>query len=182
MTTCRICTEPFIPFRPLQSVCSVKCARKVPIVAKNTLKRERKETKAKLAALKPVSYWEKKAEEEVNRYVRLRDAGRGCISCDKPANWSGVWHASHLRSVGAASAVRYCLWNIHKACNQCNFFQSGNVAAYEPRLRTLIGDAKVDWLRTQNQITRYSIDYLQRLKRVFAKKARRMEKRLELQN
>jgi len=141
-------------------------------------KEDRKQAKVRKEAIEPISYWEKKAEAAVNKYVRLRDFHLGCVSCELPATWGGQWHASHFRSVGAASAVRFNLWNIHKACSVCNNHRSGNLSAYEPRLRVKIGDERVDWLRTQNQITRYSRDYLRRLQKVFNKRNRRIEKRL----
>ena len=113
----------------------------------------------------------------MNRYVRLRDAGAGCISCHLPATWGGQWHASHFRSVGAASAVRFNLWNIHKACSPCNAHKGGNIHEYRPRLIAKIGAEKVDWLMCQNGRADYPVEYLKRLKAVFAKKARRLEKR-----
>lgn len=175
MTTCRVCAEPFERQRMGQTVCGIVCARRLPVIAR---KAERETTRKRKEAIKPRSKWLKEAEREVNRYVRLRDRHLGCVSCDRPASWGGQWHASHFRSVGAASAVRYCLWNIRKSCSICNNWKSGNLSDYEPRLRALIGDDRVDWLRAQNQIVTYSVEYLKRLKRVFAKKANRLEKRL----
>lgn len=182
---CKVCRQPFVPRTTLHVVCpSITCAlvHVERVRAKAEAKRqaaERKADKAKLEAMEPISYWEKLAERQVNRYVRLRDAHLGCISCDKPASWPGQWHASHFRSVGAASAVRYHLWNIHKSCSECNRHKSGNLSEYEPRLRARHGDERVDWLRTQNQIVRRSREYLERLKEVFSKKANRLAKRLE---
>lgn len=187
---CKSCREPFTPKRRIQPACSPVCEHKLALAnvekaerkraaaAKKAAKAERMADNVKRASLKTRQEWLKDAEYEVNRYVRLRDHRFGCVSCDRPASWDGQWHASHFRSVGAASAVRYHLWNIHKACSVCNNHKSGNLSEYEPRLRALIGDEKVDWLRTQNQRAEYSIDYLKRLKAVFRRKANRQEKRL----
>lgn len=139
---------------------------------------ERKVIKTRLAELEPIAKLEKRAEAAVNSYVRARDWDKGCISCDRPASWDGQWHASHFRSVGAASAVRFNLKNIHKACSICNHHLSGNIAAYEPRLIALRGQECVDWLKSQNQVVRYSREYLERLRAVFAKKTRRAHARL----
>ena len=182
MPTCRSCRQPFERLRTTQVVCSRVCAlalvadgkaRKAAKAAKD----DRKVTRAKLQALKPRAKLLAEAQQAVNRYVRLRDAGKPCISCDRPPTWDGQWHASHFRSVGAASAVRFHLWNIWRACSICNHHLSGNLAEYEPRLRAMIGDAKVDWLRAQNQRVTYSRDYLLRLRAVFTKKANRKERR-----
>jgi hypothetical protein len=149
--------------------------------AKAVHKEDVKQTRAKLEALKPLQHWLKKAEKAVNRYVRARDFHRGCISCDLPANWNGQWHASHFRSVGAASAVRFCLWNIHRACWICNKLYSGRIDAYTPSITQRIGQERVDWLRAQNQRVDYRREYLQRLASVFNKKAARQEKRNAMQ-
>lgn len=179
---CKICKEKFTPLRPLQQVCGYECSIllaqnkriKSEKVAQNTQKRELAKAKE---AIKPRSAYMKEAQAIVNQYVRLRDENLGCVSCDKPATWQGQWHASHFRSVGAASAVRFNLWNIHKSCSICNNWKSGNLSEYEPKLRIKIGDDKVDWLRTQNQQSNYSIEYLKRLMEVFKKKIKRIKKK-----
>lgn len=176
------CDNKFKPRQGFEVWCSPDCGFKIHQAREAArvialAKKEKRETKAKLDDLKPLSYWEGKAQDAINWYVKARDFHKGCASCDLPATWGGQWHASHFRSVGAATAVRYHLWNVRKACVGCNHFKSGNLAGYEPRLRADIGDERVDWLKSQNQIVRYSREYLQRLQRVFNKKARRQERR-----
>lgn len=178
---CSVCNDLFKPVRPLQKVCSPSCALEVSkkVVAKNRQKeiaQDKRETKAKLDSLKTKADLAKEAQTVINKYVRLRDKDLGCVSCDKPANWDGQWHASHFRSVGAASSIRFNLWNIHKSCSICNNWKSGNLSEYEPRLRQKIGDEKVDWLRAQNQLAKYSPEYLKRLKDVFKAKIKRLER------
>jgi endogenous inhibitor of DNA gyrase (YacG/DUF329 family) len=173
---CTICGKTFARRNSLQSVCGTRCAVKVPAKARKAAKASEK---ARREAIKPRSKWLEEAQREVNKYVRLRDAGLPCVSCGRSASWQGQWHASHFRSVGAASAVRFHLWNIHKACSICNNWKSGNLSEYEPRLRERIGNEKVDWLRTQNHRAVYPVEYLKRLKAVFAKRCRRAELRLQ---
>lgn len=178
---CKACKTAFMPIRPMQRVCSPLCAltiaREVNAKKAKTVKAiERRSDKAKLEKLKSRATWAREAQTAVNRYVRLRDAALGCVSCDKPASWDGQWHASHFRSVGAATAVRFHLWNIHKSCSVCNNWKSGNLSEYEPRLREKIGHEKVDWLRTQNQLSAFTVDYLKRLKQIFTKRAKRIER------
>lgn len=180
--TCKVCAAPFVQFNTMQSVvCSIKCARAIPVINRRAERADKAETRRKLEALKPRSKWMAEAQAEVNRYVRLRDAALPCASCDRPATWDGQWHASHFRSVGAASAVRFHLWNIHKACSICNNHLSGNIIEFEPRLRARIGVQKVEWLRTQNQRATYTVEYLKRLKALFARRCRRQEKRNAMQ-
>lgn len=179
---CKACGTLYVKTRPLQSVCSIPCSLKVARekTQKTIKEKDRQDKKAvreKLEKLKTRKEWADEAQVVVNKYVRLRDAHLGCVSCDKPASWDGQWHASHFRSRGAASAIRFNLWNIHKSCSICNNWKSGNLGEYEPRLREKIGNDKVDWLRTQNQQADFSIEYLKRLKKVFSQKIKRLEKR-----
>lgn len=180
--TCKVCRNSFQPSRMGQKVCSPACALSLAKSerAKEEKRQqvlERKALRERKERIKSRQDWLREAQASVNRYVRLRDAHLGCVSCDRPAAWDGQWHASHLRSVGAASAVRFHLWNIHKACSICNNHLSGNLAHYRPRLVERIGADRVDWLESQTQLVRYDAAYLKRLKQVFAKKANRQERR-----
>lgn len=179
---CKCCKALFTPARPLARACSPLCA--MTLVRTEAAKKakllesaNRKETRAKLEKLKPRAKWLAECQVIINKIVRLRDASLGCCSCDRPASWDGQWHASHLRSVGAASAIRFNLWNIAKSCSICNNYLSGNLQNYLPRARARLGDDKVDWLYSQNQLTSYSTEYLARLKHVMSRKLKRMERR-----
>jgi hypothetical protein len=142
-------------------------------------KADRAETKRKLENFKSITELANEAQVYVNKYVRLRDAKLGCISCDKPATWNGQWHASHLKSRGSNSALRFHLWNIHKSCSVCNNYLSGNVGEFEKRLRLKIGDAKVDYLNAHPRSRVYTREYLIRLKKIFQKKCNKLSKMLQ---
>ncbi|POF94368.1 recombination protein NinG [Pseudomonas putida] len=180
------CGKPFKPTMTTQKVCSIACAlamskdSKVQKVAARAItKQAREDLKARREKLKSRAEYAKEAQAAINRYVRLRDAHLGCISCSKPASWQGQWHCSHFRSVGAAPHLRFNLWNMNKSCSACNNFLSGNIMVYRPALIEKIGQAKVDWLECNSDVARHDIPYLRRVKAVFSKKARRLEKRLE---
>ena len=169
------CVREFIPMRPLQRVCSPGCARRKVNADKAA---ERLETRARREKIKTTAKWEDECRAIVQKIARIRDRNDGCISCDRPASWDGQWHGSHYRSHGAASAVQFHLWNIHKACWICNKLYSGRINQYEPRLIAKIGQEKVDWLNAQNHVVRHDVDYYKRFKRVMGKRLRRLEKRL----
>lgn len=170
---CRQCKVLFRPWSSTQTVCGRLCAGRL---VKEQKKAEAVQTRERKAALKPRQKWLAECQAIVNKIVRLRDADKPCCSCDRPASWDGQWHASHYRSVGAASAVRFNLWNIHKGCSICNNHLSGNIAAYTPRLIERIGTEKHEWLMNQNQLVRHDIPYLEKFKRVMGKRLKRMEK------
>lgn len=185
----KICNNPecrasFVPFRVGQAVCSPRCGLAMKEVNQDKARKAladlgRADIKVRKEALKSRSDFAKEAQAVINRYVRLRDAHLGCISCDKPASWGGQWHCSHFRSVGAAAHLRFNLWNMNKSCSQCNAHLSGNIMIYRPRLVEKIGAAKVEWLECNQDLVRHEIPYLKRLKSVFTKKAKRLEKRYE---
>ena len=160
---------------------AAKAERAKAKAARAAARVERAETRKRKEAIKTRAQGLAECQAIANKYARIRDAKDGCISCDKPACWDGQWHGSHLRSVGAASAVRFNLWNINKSCSVCNNYLSGNVREYEIRLRAKIGSAKVDWLYTQNQARAYNIDYLRKFKLIIGKRLKRMEKALCLE-
>ena len=183
---CRVatCRASFVPQRLGQAVCSPKCALATVEMQKAKEKKSlaqagRRDIKVRKEALKSRADHAKEAQTVINRYVRLRDAHLGCISCNKPASWGGQWHCSHFRSVGAAPHIRYNLWNMNRACSVCNNHLSGNIAGYRPKLIEKIGQDKVDWLESNHSVVRHDIPYLKRIKAVFTKKCRRLEARIQ---
>lgn len=178
------CRQLFTPRSITHKACSPECAEKVAakIAEAQRLKQEkadRQEAKRKKEASRTVKEWLKVVEKLVNRYVLLRDKYEGCISCYMPSHYDGAWHASHFKSVGSNSALRFNLWNIHKGCAQCNLFKSGNIAEYERRLILKAGQARVDWLKNHDRVRKYTVEYLERFANIFRKKIRRLIARQE---
>jgi hypothetical protein len=138
--------------------------------------KERAEFQARKDAIKKLSTLEGECRDIVQAIARIRDRHDGCISCHMGANYGGRWHGSHFRPAGNNSAVQFHLWNINKACAQCNLFKGGNVTAYRPRLVEKIGEDRVKWLESQNQVAKYTREYLLRFKKVMGKRMRRMER------
>ena len=110
-----------------------------------------------------MSKWRAEAQAAVNRYVRLRDKGLPCVSCDRPDDGKHQRHASHYRSVKACSALRYNPDNIYASCAQCNASLSGNLIEYRIRLVRRFGVGLVDWLEAQNGVTKYTVEDLKKI-------------------
>ena len=166
----------------MQSVCGPDCA--FELIRQNNETKKRKEQrdfnrykKARLAELDPLTKYAKDAQDEVNRYVRLRDWDQGCISCNKPPSWDGQWHAGHMRSVGASRPTRFIVWAIRKQCSECNNKKSGNAAEMYRAMVAKFGQERMDWLYSQNTPQKRSREYLVRLKQVFKRKADRQKQR-----
>lgn len=184
--TCRVCRNNFQPVRCLQQTCSFDCEVKLGLIhaERSKAKREKAERIAEIAStkilrlkLKTKSEWMREAQSAINSYVRVRDSELGCISCDKPSSWNGQWHASHFKSTGANSFLRFNLWNIHKACSVCNNHLSGNIGEYSKRLPEKIGNERFEYLDTAPKIGKYSVEYLKRMRDIFRKKTRMLMKR-----
>ena len=162
-------------FRPEQtfpgtvSWCSPECGlivaqKRVPAVKAKAARQERAQTKEARERIKTAAKWRVEAQAACNQYIRERDKGLPCVSCDKPDDGSHQRHASHYRSVKACSSLRYHPWNIYASCAQCNSHLSGNLLEFRIRLVRQYGQERVDWLESHNEVTRYTSQDLQRIK------------------
>jgi hypothetical protein len=159
-----------------QRVCSPLCAGRL---VKADKKRERVAVKARKEKLKTRREWIAEAQAVINKYVRARDAGCGCISCgNKPGNrYGGTMDCGHFRSVGSAPHLRFLLWNMAAQCVRCNQHLGGNAIEYRRGLVARVGLERVEQIEAMQGSAKWDIPYLKRLKAVFAKKTRRLEKR-----
>lgn len=161
----------------------VKETAKRIIAQKEAEKAGRKRRQERRIALKTKSEWDKEAQAAFNRYIRIRDDGRPCISCGAPLSGSGNYitgsaiDASHYRSRGAASHLKFNVFNVHASCTRCNRQLSGNAVEYRIRLIERIGLALVEKLESDNTPRRFDTPYLQRIKSIFIRRARALEKR-----
>ena len=134
-------------------------------------------------SFKTKSQWDKEAQSAFNRYIRIRDEGKECVSCGNPligkSNYltGSAIDASHYRSRGAASHLKFNVFNVHSACTRCNRQLSGNAVEYRIRLIDRIGLERVERLESDNDPRRFDIPYLQRIKSIFTRKSRALEKR-----
>jgi hypothetical protein len=179
--SCKTCQKPIIGRRnKLQTTC-VYCVLRVAYAKDKALRQDRRETKAKLEALKTRSDWSREAQIAVNRYIRLvaMSKGEGCYTCgNRPDQAFGhVYDAGHFRSVGSAPHLRFWVPQIRLQCIPCNRHQGGKALDFRRALVAEHGAVWVEELESRQELAKFSIDYLKRIKRVFNKKARRQEKR-----
>ena len=156
--------------------CDLDCAvawSKSDAALKVAKKRLAAENRAARQRLKTWSSYNKEAQAAFNRYIRIRDKYKPCISTGRPADdRSNIWDAGHYRSRGAASHLRFNLHNCHKQSKQANRFLSGDVVEYRINLINRIGIAKVETLEADNQPRKFTVDYLERVKKIFTAKSR----------
>lgn len=170
---CAGCGEKFAPVRPFQKACSVECSILIIVAAKQ--KTGRKEYREAKKRIKTRADWLREAQAAVNRYIRLRDAGKPCISCGR--HHQGQYHAGHYRSVGANPEMRFLESNIHGQCAPCNNHLSGNIINYRLGLIARYGVGFVESLEGFHAPQHLSIEEIESIKRKYQKMARDMEER-----
>lgn len=113
--------------------------------------------------VKSKAKWLEELQAVFNQYVRIRDINEGCISCDKPSNWNGQWHASHYYSRGHSSSLRFNLHNVHKSCSVCNSHLSGNIGEYKPMIIKKIGLESFEQITSiKSDIKSFNIEWIER--------------------
>ncbi|EAA8526628.1 hypothetical protein EHT53_03795 [Salmonella enterica] len=197
--TCKVCKEKFIatfdnvwwccPEHGAIYALELRAKQKVKEAAKRISEQKaeekagRKRRKAKRESLKSKSQWDKEAQSAFNRYIRIRDEGKPCVSCGNPlmgkSNYltGSAIDASHYRSRGAASHLKFNVFNVHSACTRCNRQLSGNAVEYRIRLVNRIGLERVERLEADNAPRRFDVTYLKRVKAIFSRRASALMKR-----
>mgnify|MGYP000847680326 CR=1 FL=1 len=175
------CRQWFHPVRDGQVVCSFECASAIgkeqtakarEAAKQKDLQRQRTQEKAgrqrrkaRLAELRPNSYYKAQAQQAFNAYIRARDADLPCISCGEtnpPDLHGGQWDCGHFKTVGANPELRFEERNAHKQCKSCNAgagkytAKEATVAQqYEAGLVARYGQDYVDWLNGPHEMTNY---------------------------
>lgn len=139
---------------------------------------QRKELADRKKELRPRSWYLKEAQKWFNKFIRLRDKGEPCCSCDKPDDGSHQRHASHYRSVGACSSMRYSEQNVWASCSVCNNYLSGNLAEYRIRLIDKIGLEQVEWIERQSKAYKWTESELVEIIETYKLKCKEIENEL----
>jgi len=174
---CRECPKEFRPFNSLDAWCSPKCK-----IAGKKKKDQEKENRLPKLVMGVEIVSPKKMQElleytqnVVNAYIKIRDRLELCISCEALGK-DVVWHTGHFRTIGAAPHLRFNFNNMHKQCQHCNETLSGNVIEMEKEMIKRIGVEKVEALKNDNEIRRYTPEYLKRVRKIAALKKRKLER------
>ncbi len=167
---CKVCKDKFSPWNSLTRTCSPICA--IQDGRDQQAKKDRKELREGRDRLKTRSNWLREAQTVFNRYIRTRDDGNVCISCQTPPKKK---NAGHYRSVGAAPELRFNEKNCHLQCEYCNTYNSGNAIEYRINLVKLIGVEEVESLEGLHEPKKYTIEEIKEIKAKYSKMARDLE-------
>jgi len=165
---------------PVGNMCSMDCAYSYG--KKKAYDNKTKEIKARNKQDRPKNTLQADAQKAFNEYVRYRDKDKPCINTGAPVDWNGNdSDAAHFISRAANNAMRFDLRNVHKATKASNKHQEDYIHDYRDNLKERLGverfeqfeaDAKY-WKTHKRDFSKY---YYERIKKIFRKKKRVLEK------
>ena len=157
---CKYCKSLFQPITTLQKNCfEPDCVAEWinDVKQKNW---QKKKAKLKLD-LMTVQDYIKIAQQVFNKYIRLRDAGNLCISCQKKPLKE---NAGHFYNANNHWNVRFDERNVHLQCEHCNTYLSGNLIEYRKQLINKIGIEQLTLLELEaNKTRKFTIDELKQI-------------------
>jgi hypothetical protein len=174
MKKCRNCQDRFNPIRStLEKYCQKdECIRAMVCETKEKLwKQNKKKMKEDIMT---VQDYMKIAQQTFNKYIRLRDQGKNCISCGKKPKKE---NAGHFYSAGTHTAVRFNERNVHLQCEHCNTFLSGNLLNYREKLLIKLGFDEFERLSVDAMKTRkYTREELKEIIELYKQKIKDVSK------
>jgi len=181
--SCQQCGKPFTPARPMQAVCSPRCASRL-VRARSAEKkaRDRQETKERRRALETIPELIKAAQREFNAYIRERDKDKPCICCGRPlgtGDVGGAFDCGHYRSTGSAPHLRFDERNAHGQTKACNRYGAGRAVDYRIGLIARIGREAVEALESDNRVHKWQREELREIASTYRAKLRELKQRKE---
>lgn len=187
------CRERFEPLKPWQILCtgSVDCAtawaedekakevRKAEKIARQLEADGKRKDREKREALKTLPQLKKEAQAEFNRYVRLRDAGKGCFVCGTTLTLGGIgggFDAGHIRSRSNADNLRFDERNVHGQCKPCNAVGSTKDHEMKAAAVRLLGQGVADALYADNAPIKWTRDGLREIRDTYRARANALAK------
>lgn len=173
MAKCKVCKDKFTPkYSSLQKTCgkpycAIEHSREVRRKERKNWKKKEKEK------LLTKTDYVKQLQVLVNRFVRLRDKDKPCISCNKPLK--SKFDAGHYRSVGGSPELRFDEKNINAQCVSCNQHLHGNLINYRIGLIRRFGIKHVDYLEQNHKAKHYSIEEIKDLKIKYKQKIKEIQ-------
>ena len=150
--------------------------RIIPQAKVNVSKEQKKVDSETRESLKTKKDYLNIAQKVFNTYIRLRDKGNPCISCDKQLRDNDI-NASHYFSVGSSPNLRFNEDNVHNSCIRCNKELHGNISEYSIRLPFKIGKERFEQLiQDRNKPALYSINDVKEIISIYKEKIKLLNK------
>jgi hypothetical protein len=133
---CKNCKAEFTPVRFNQKFCFDSFCVKVWVELEKE-KQWKKKKKVLKDELQTVQELTKLAQVVFNKYIRLRDKDKLCVSCG--SKLGSKFDAGHYFSSGGHKAVTFDEDNVHGQCVTCNQHKHGNLLNYQIGIQQRIG-------------------------------------------
>lgn len=153
------CKEQFQPYKTTDKACSYLC--QLAINEQKEIDARFKKIKAKVKERDSIKDLTKIALQLAQKWARIRDEHRPCISCGKTKCIQ--WQGGHLYKSKLYSGVKFADYNIHKQCHACNHFMDGNEVNYIHGLIDRYGMEYVNYVRkvaTETKDKKWSVPEL----------------------
>lgn len=174
---CKQCGRNFMQTRPMQYLCSPRCATKM---AKDSAKKRTHETRERKQALKSLRELMAEAQVAVNAYVRARDQSKPCICCGKPFEPNkpgGSMDAGHYLARSIAPQHRFDAdRNIFGQRKNCNRPGGATRSDFRAGVIERIGLAAVEALEADSSVTKWTREQLVEIKKIYRAKTRELVK------
>lgn len=182
MPRCRYCSTLYKPVRPMQPgrVCNDHDCQSRFALESIDKQRKKRQADERIAAREDRKIVRQKLDDmrtrpqlikalgiEFRGWVRERDEGKECISCDtillKRGRVGGDYDAGHYRSVGSAKHLEFDERNVHGQCKYCNDRLNGNTVEYRKKLAIKIGLQELEALESDQADRKYSKQQLREM-------------------
>ena len=152
----------------------IKLAKSIIHAKKETKKSENAFKSDLRHKLKTLGQFEAEAKKVFQKWIRMRDEGKECVSCGN-LNPKG-FDAGHYKKAEIYSGVIFDERNVHRQCSKCNRFLGGNELNYREGLIKRYGIQFVTELEqyanetrnkkyTKDELTEIKKEYLAKLKK-----------------
>jgi hypothetical protein len=173
--TCKWCKEKYQPTKPLQMVCSPKCAYEYTQDARK--KKAKKDWKVEKEEIKKdITNWKNNLQTEIQKIARYIDHGLLCLA----RNQKGQIHGGHVFSKKNNPNIRFDLNNIHRQSAQSNKWEQDDSLIREKLVEEYGQEYYDGLLEAKNH--REQVKYVNIQYHAFYLKARKISNALKKEN
>lgn len=174
------CGREFLPQRPMQNVCSPRCAgRMVRARAAAQKVAERTQTRAQREALKSLRELLAEAQAAFNAYIRARDAAQPCIDCSRPfepQKPGGSMDAGHYLARSIAPQHRFNEDNVFGQRKNCNRPGGATRAAFRQGVAGRIGLVRLIALEESTAVHHWTKDEVRGIRDTYKAKLKALQR------
>tara|TARA_R110000824_G_scaffold376148_1_gene567224 strand:- start:332 stop:847 length:516 start_codon:yes stop_codon:yes gene_type:complete len=167
---CKNCKDVFEPKQFNRKFCTKDECNDLyfEVLKAKMFKKISKEKKVKKENLQTVQELLKLTQIVFNKWIRNRDKGQPCISCQNPK--PKKVNAGHYIASGKSKFLTFNEDNVHLQCEYCNTHLHANLVDYRIHLIEKIGIDKVDYLESNRHKTKkYTRDELKEIMQKYKK-------------